>query len=142
MVGQWWNAGFGALHFGGLKPVLGLQLHEAVKHAVGCASAWKGLVRDLGDAPDLAEIAEHAAQISPGFDHPEIAERSLENVFDAGNAAPRQIGRDQRIACIEADLQTEQHGALPMGLHRATELAIDMTEEGRLPISIEAHHVT
>src|SRR5262245_15761615 len=98
------NAGFGAVKLGSLEAVLRLQLHEAVEHAMGCASARKRLVRHLRNAPDLADIARYTLQIAFCLDHTEISERSLQDVLDAGNAAARQIGCDHGIARVETDL--------------------------------------
>src|SRR5215467_10972784 len=108
---------------------------------MGSASARKRLVRHLGDAPDLADSAEHPAQIPVCLDHAEISERSLEDVLDAGDAPLRQIGGNHRIARVKADLQPEQHGALLMRLHGAAQLAVDVTKQRQLPVGVEAEHL-
>jgi hypothetical protein len=63
------------------------------------------------------------------------------SIFDARDAAACQVGSNHRIARIEADLQTEQHGTLGMRLHGAAQLAVDVAEEGSLSIGIEVEHV-
>src|SRR4029079_6601880 len=124
----------------GLEAALGLKLHEAVEHAMGCSSARKRLLRNLPNAPDLSYVASHALQIPFALDHAEIAERPFQNILDAGNAAAGQVSGYHRVAGVEANLQTEQYGAFGVRLHGAAKLAVDMTEEGSLPIGIEPEH--
>ena len=90
-----------------LEALLSLQLHEGVEHAISRTPARKRLVRHLGDAPGLADIAKHAIEIPLRLDHAEVSERPFQDVCDAWDAAACQVGSDHRIASIEADLQAD-----------------------------------
>ena len=62
-VGQGRHPALDRLDLVGAEAVLTHQGEHAVDHAVRGAATGKGLVRDLGDPPDLAEIAQDRREV-------------------------------------------------------------------------------
>ena len=55
-----------------------------------------------------------------------------------GIPTARQVGCDDGVAGVETDLETEQHRAFGVRLHRAAELAVGVTKQGSLAVGVEA----
>ena len=115
------------------------QLEAGVDNAVRGAARRERFVRDLRDAPGLAEAAGHAARIAAGLDQLEVAERAFEDVGRPFEARSREVAGDDSVASAEAHLHGEQQRALGMRLHVAAELAVGDGEGVLQAAGVEAH---
>ena len=102
----------------------GHGLLHSVNRRMGQATTGKGLVRQLGDVPLLAQLRPPVGNVVLGFKQGVVAIRASEDVLGPSHTGHGQVHRGQTRATVEAHLQAQQHGAFHMRLHGARGLTV------------------
>ena len=102
------------------------------------AATREGLVRQLGDGVTGLEVCE-LGRVPLGVDQREVAMRPFQKVARTGDAAGRQLDREQCRSGVKADLHRQRRRTFDMRLHGAGELAVGQAEgaAGRTRVQAE-----